>query len=238
MKNDTVKPPEEKLKKSIVGFAAHPDDLEFTCTGTLSKMKKSGYEINYVVVTNGENGFKADSKFGPKERIEIRIREQLEVARKLGVNEVVFLEYSDGFLTYTEELRGKLVGIIKKYQPEIIFSFDPANRNYDNLNLFHRDHRVLAEAVFDACFAAKNKLMYPGKPHQIGKIYFYGSNQPNYFEDITSTINYKLELLACHQSQFPDFMKVADYIKNTLSKETDKYEYSEAFRIMEIEQLF
>jgi LmbE family N-acetylglucosaminyl deacetylase len=225
------------LKKVIIGFAAHPDDLEFTSTGTLSKMKKSGYEINYVIVTNGENGFKIDSKWEPKERIEIRIREQLEVARKLGVNEVVFLDYSDGFLTYTEELRSQLVGIIKKYQPQIIFSFDPANRDYNNLNLFHRDHRVLSEAVFDACFAAKNKHMYPGQPHPVEKIYFYGSNQPNHYEDISNSIDFKLELLACHQSQFPDFKKVADYIKNTLSKETKKYKYSEAFRILEIEQL-
>jgi LmbE family N-acetylglucosaminyl deacetylase len=225
------------LKKSIVGFAAHPDDLEFTSTGTLSKMKKSGYEINYVIVTNGENGFKKESKWEPKERIEIRLREQLEVARKLGVNEVVFLDYSDGFLTYSDELRSQLVGIIKKYQPQIIFSFDPANREFDNLNLFHRDHRVLSEVVFDACFAAKNKHMYPGKPHQIEKIYFYGTNQPNHFEDITKSIDFKLELLACHQSQFPDFKKVADFVKNKLSKGTKKYKYSEAFRVMEVEQL-
>ena len=131
-----------------------------------------------------------------------------------------------------------MVGIIKKYQPEIIFSFDPANRDYDNLNLFHRDHRVVSEAVFDACFAAKNKYMYPGEPHQIKKIYFYGSNSPNHFEDITKTIDFKLELLACHQSQFPDFLKISEFIKNTLSRETNKYEYSEAFRIMEIEQIF
>ena len=225
------------MKKSILGFAAHPDDLEFTSTGTLSKMKQSGYEINYVIVTNGENGFKKDSKWEPKERIEIRLREQLEVARKLGVNEVVFLDYSDGFLTYSEELRGQLVGIIKKYQPQIVFSFDPANRDFDNLNLFHRDHRVLSEVVFDACFAAKNKHMYPGKPHQIEKIYFYGTSQPNYFEDITKSIDFKLELLACHQSQFPDFKKVADFVKNKLSKGTKKFKFSEAFRILEVEQL-
>jgi len=225
------------LKKTIVGFAAHPDDLEFTCTGTLNKMKESGYEINYVIVTNGENGFKKDSKWEPKERIEIRLREQLEVARKLGVNEVVFLDYSDGYLTYTEELRSQLVGIIKKYQPQIVFSFDPANRDFDNLNLFHRDHRVLSEVVFDACFAAKNKHMYPGLPHKVEKIYFYGSNMPNYYEDITNSIDFKLELLACHQSQFPDFKNVADYVKDKLSKGTKKYKYSEAFRILEVEQL-
>jgi LmbE family N-acetylglucosaminyl deacetylase len=48
------------VNKSVIGFAAHPDDLEFTCTGTLFKLKKQGYEIIYVVVTNGENGFKSN----------------------------------------------------------------------------------------------------------------------------------------------------------------------------------
>ena len=153
------------------------------------------------------------------------------------MKEVVFLDYTDGFLTYTEKLRRQLVGIIKKFQPEIIFSFDPANRDYNNPNLNHRDHRTLSEAVFDACFAAKNKHMYQGNPHHVIKMYFYGTNQPNHFEDISKLIDFKLELLACHQSQFPDFKKIADYIINTLSKETDKYEYSEAFRIVEVEQL-
>ncbi len=225
------------MTKTVVGFAAHPDDLEFSCTGMLKKLKKIDYQIIYVIVTNGENGFKTRSNLPRKERIEVRIREQLDVARKLGVEEVVFLDYSDGFLTYSEELRGQLVGILKKYKPEIVFSFDPANRSFDNLNLFHRDHRVVAEAVFDACFAAKNLHMYPGHPHKVEKIYFYGTDQPNHFEDISKLIDFKLELLACHQSQFPDFLKVMDFVKNKISRQTDKYDYSEAFRIIEVEQL-
>jgi len=225
------------LNKTIIAFAAHPDDLEFTCTGTLSKIKNHGYDIIYVVVTKGENGFKFDNNISPEERASIRVKEQLLVAEKLGVKEVIFLEYIDGFLEYTEELRTQLVEIIKKNKPEIVFSFDPANRDYNNLNLLHRDHRIISEAVYDACFAAKNLHMYPGERHQIKKIYFFGSNKPNYFEDITNQINLKLELLACHKSQFPDFSKVENYIKTIVSKETDKYEYSEAFRILEVEQI-
>ena len=225
------------MSKTIIGFAAHPDDLEFSCTATLYKFKQKGYRIIYVVVTNGVNGFKVNSHLDADERIEIRTREQLEVARKLGVEEVVFLDYDDGFLTYTEELRSRLVSTIKKYKPEIIFSFDPANRTYDNLNLFHRDHRVVAEAVFDSCFAAKNQFMYPGDGHMVSTIYFFGSHQPNYFEDISDLIEFKLQLLACHQSQFPDFQKITEFIKNKVSKGTDEYEYSEAFRIMQVEQI-
>jgi LmbE family N-acetylglucosaminyl deacetylase len=228
---------ERHIVKTIVGFAAHPDDLEFSCTGTFQKLKEKGYKIIYVVVTNGENGFKTNTKLRPKERSEVRIREQLDVARKLGVEEVVFLDYSDGFLTYSEELRKRLVKVIKKYRPEIVFSFDPANRNFDHINLFHRDHRIVGEAVFDACFAAKNLYMYPGKTHAVTEFYFYGSHKPNHFENISGLIDFKLELLACHHSQFPDFLKVADYIKNKLSKGTKRFEYSEAFRILKFEQV-
>ncbi len=222
---------------TILCFAAHPDDLEFTCTGTLSKFKDQGSRIIYVIVTNGENGFKEDNKLTPEKRTKIRYAEQMEVGRRLGVEEVIFLGYRDGFLEYTEKLRSELVTIIKKFKPEIVFSFDPANRDFDNLNVLHRDHRVLSEAVFDACFAAKNLLMYPGARHKIKKIYFFGSNRPNHFEDITDRIEFKLDLLACHISQFPDFSKIATYIKEKVSRNADSFKYSEAFRVMVVEQV-
>jgi LmbE family N-acetylglucosaminyl deacetylase len=225
------------LADTIVAFAAHPDDLEFACTGTLIKLKNEGYEILYVIATNGENGFKTDEIYKPKQRVAIRKKEQLLVANKLGVKEVIFLDYKDGFLNYSESLRRKLVEILKKYKPKLVFSFDPANRDFDNLNLLHRDHRIISEAVYDACFAAKNLHMYAGERHQIKKIFFFGTNKPNYFEDITKQIEFKLDLLACHKSQFPDFSKVENYIKNTVSSGTEKYPYSESFRILNVEQI-
>ncbi len=222
---------------TIVCFAAHPDDLEFTCTGTLSKYIERGYSIIYVIVTNGENGFKEDNKLTPEKRSAIRRAEQMEVGRLLGVTEILFLGYRDGFLEYTEKLKSELVAIIKKYRPEIVFSFDPSNRDFDNLNVLHRDHRVLSEAVFDACFAAKNALMYPGERHKVNKLYFFASNRPNHYEDISDRIELKLTLLACHKSQFPDFSKVAVYIKEKVSRNADAYQYSEAFRVISVEQV-
>ncbi len=222
--------------KNILCFAAHPDDLEFTCTGTLKKKREEGYDLIYVIITNGENGFKKESA-NAAERINRRKSEQLESAQKLGVSDVIFLDYRDGFLEYTEELRRRLTEIIKKFKPEIVFSFDPANNNFESLNLFHRDHRITAKAVFDACFAAKNKYMYPGEAHRIKKIFFYGTAKPNYVEDITNLINFKLEVLKCHNSQFSDFKRVEDYIRNEVSKRSEKFEYSELFRVIEVRQI-
>ena len=103
------------MKKTAVAFAAHPDDLEFTCTGTISKLIGDGYKVIYAIVTNGENGFKTAINLPPLKRAAIRKKEQLVVAEKLGISEVIFLDYKDGFLEYTEELRSQIVKIIKSF---------------------------------------------------------------------------------------------------------------------------
>ncbi len=117
--------------KTAIGFAAHPDDLEFSCTATMKKLHDSGYRIIYVIITNGENGFKIGSAGIPEQRIETRKKEQLKVADILGVAQVHFLGYRDGFLEYSEKLRAGLVELIKRYKPQIVFSFDPANKSFE-----------------------------------------------------------------------------------------------------------
>lgn len=222
---------------TILAVGAHPDDIEFSCIGTLRQFIEKGVNVYFVVATNGENGFKIAHK-PRKQRILTRHREQLNAAEMLGVSEVLFLGYKDGFLKNDDGLRKKLVRIIKKLKPEIIFSFDPANRTFENVNLQHRDHRNIGKAVFDAVFAAKNRYMYPGVPHHTKFLYFYGSDRPNRFINITKYIDLKFEVLRQHKSQFSDFGRVERWIKTYLSKFTKKYKYSEAFRVIQIEQIF
>lgn len=225
------------MSKTILAVGAHPDDIEFSCTGTMLKLKEQDYIIYYIVATNGEHGFKIAEK--PKEqRIKIRHKEQLNAAKRLGVKKVFFLGYRDGFLKNDDGLRKKLVKIIKDVKPEIVFTFDPANRTFENINLNHRDHRYIGEAVFDAVFGAKNKYMFTNKPHKTDYLYFFGSDKCNYFEDITNYIDEKIAILKEHKSQFSDFGDVDDWVRNYLSKFTDKYLYSESFRIVKIEQIF
>lgn len=222
--------------KSILCFAAHPDDLEFSCIGTLKKMSDIGYSLIYVIITNGENGFKLENK-NRNERIEIRKKEQESAAKKMNVKKVIFLDYRDGFLEYSEKLRKQLALLIQKYKPDIVFTFDPANDTFDNLNLFHRDHRVTAELVFDAIFAAKNKYIYSQNSHKVDEIFFYASQHPNHVEDITDLIDFKLNILKRFQSQLSDFDRVANYVKNELSKKSSKYQYSEVFRKLTVRQI-
>lgn len=222
--------------KNILCFAAHPDDLEFSCIGTLKKFSEKGYSLIYIIITNGENGFKIENT-GAKERIEVRKKEQLLAAKKLDVKDVIFLDYRDGFLEYSEDLRKRLVLLIQKLKPEIVFTFDPANGNYNSLNLYHRDHRICAEAVFDALFAAKNKYIYSENSHRVEEIYFYASQNHNYVEDITELIDFKLEVLKIFQSQYTDFERLAEYVKSEVSKRSTEYEYCEIFRKMKVRQI-
>ncbi len=224
--------------KRILAIAAHPDDLEFTCLVKLKNLIEEGYEVTYLIITNGENGFKLPGHSREK-RIKVRRQEQLEAAKMLGVNKVIFWNYKDSFLNYTEVLRKKLILLIRKLKPEIVFSFDPGNTTFDDLNLFHRDHRVAAIAVFDACFAAKNQYIYGrlAKPHKVSQIYFYGTDAPNHFIDITKDMDFKLEVLRCFKSQLPNFDEFSVFVREELSKWTNDYEYSEAFRVMEVRQI-
>jgi len=225
------------MGKIILAVSAHPDDIEFSCGGTLFKFRDKGYELYYIVATNGENGFKIGHK--PKaERIKTRYKEQINAAKLLGVKKVFFLHYKDGLLPNNTELRVKIAKIIKKVKPNIIFTFDPANKSYESVNLNHTDHRVIGEAVFDAVFAARNRYMLPGVSHAVEQFYFFGCDKPSHFENITKQIKQKISLIKEHRSQFYEEKGMEEWVKEHLSSYTKKFKYSERFRIVKIYQPF
>ncbi len=225
------------MGKVILAVSAHPDDIEFHCGGTMSKLKDKGYEIHYAIATNGENGFKIEHK-SRAARVKVRHKEQLKAAKLLGVREVFFLNYRDCHLPKNDELRLKLVSIIKKVRPDVIFSFDPANKSFESINLNHRDHRVIAEAVFDAVFAARNRYFSAGESHAVSRFWFYGPDKPNHYESITDHISKKIELIEAHRSQFDKKETMEKWVKEHLSKYTRKYKFSEKFRVVDIKKPF
>lgn len=226
-------------KKTVLAVAAHPDDIEFMAVITIKRLIEEGYEAYYVIATNGENGCK-DPSLSRHQRVKVRKKEQLKAAKEIGVKDVIFLGYKDGFLKNDDALIKKLALLIKEIKPEIVFTFDPANKNFDNLNENHRDHRAIGTAVFDACFAAKNEFIYPHKNglHKVRKIYFFTSHKPDHFVNITKDMQYKLDIILLHKSQFPDREVFSKWFKMNMARFTNKFKYSEAFRVLEVEQPF
>ncbi len=206
-----VKPNEEpKPPKRVLSIHAHPDDEEFTVGGTLAKWAKAGAEIVTVCITSGDAG---SNQYTPPEMtreklVPTRETEQRAACGVLGVKEVVFLHYPDGMLTPSIELRRELTRLIRKYKPDTVVSGDPTVRFYGNSYMNHPDHRVAADVALDAVFpSAGTRFIFPElleeglEPHEVSRIFIHGSEKPDVFIDISSTVETKVCALLQHASQ-------------------------------------
>jgi LmbE family N-acetylglucosaminyl deacetylase len=197
---DNAKQAVDDLKRVLV-VMAHPDDAEFTCAGTVAKWIRRGKHAHYVVCTSGDKGTK-DRDMTPHHLAAIREDEQLAAARTVGVEEITFLRHKDGELEASKEFRAELAMLIRGYKPDVVFTHD-AWRPY----LLHPDHRAVGITVADAIVAARDHLFLPGQiaigldTVEPAELYLWGAAEPDYFEDITETIDLKLEALSKHESQ-------------------------------------
>ena len=178
------------VKEKVLVIAAHPDDVDFGCNGTMALWSEDK-EIYYVICTSGDKG--DDTGKSKKEIIETREKEQRDAAKVIGVKDVIFLREPDGELENTKELRAKFVEVIRKMKPDVLFTFDPANNKFDSVFKYHPDHRAIAIGVYDSIYPAiGNEHFFPElmknglKPYEIKELYFYGSDHPNTWIDVSS----------------------------------------------------
>lgn len=129
------------VPESAMAIVAHPDDIEFSCVGTLARWAKYGSRISYVLCTSGDVGIALPGMTREKAS-EIREAEAKAAADIAGAHEIIFLHEPDGLLQPTLELRKKLVREIRRFQPEVVVTGDPtvvfSNATYIN----HPDHRA------------------------------------------------------------------------------------------------
>jgi LmbE family N-acetylglucosaminyl deacetylase len=109
----------------ILGIFAHPDDAEFTVAGSAALWAGQGAHITYLVVTNGGAGSNAPAQ-GLDELVRIRHAEQTAACAVLGVQEVLFLDYPDGILEPTLDLRRALTRVIRRLKPDRVVCDDPS----------------------------------------------------------------------------------------------------------------
>jgi len=226
-------------KKTFLLFAAHPDDGDFASAATVAKLTNEGNTVIYCVVTNGEKGVH-NVNFSKEALVRKREDEQRAAAKVLGVREVIFLREIDGELENTQELRKKLVRIMRNVKPDIVIAGDPANRRFDSFGRFHRDHRVIAEAVFDAMYPALgSEAFFPELakeekilPYQLEEAWFSGTDKPNLFVNIEETLLRKFHALACHESQISDTQAMEKRVKERAREMGRKkgMRYAEGFR--------
>jgi LmbE family N-acetylglucosaminyl deacetylase len=233
------------IPKRAMFIYAHPDDIEFGVAGTAALWAKNGSDVTYVVITDGNVG-SHEAGMTPEQLAEIRRAEQTAAADVVGAS-CIFLGYHDGLLQPTMELRKELVRIIRTHQPNVVVCGDPtlffpSGDTYIN----HPDHRAAAQAAIDAVFpAAEMHLLYPDldaeglQPHKVNYVYVsWSQKSPNYYVDITETIDLKIEALRQHTSQLGDW-DPEEQIKewNSGSGKQVGFKYAESFRKITLKEV-
>ncbi len=228
--------------ESALVIVAHPDDIEFSCAGTIARWVQNGARIVYILCTSGEVGI-AENGMTKDRATEIREAEQRAAAEVIGVNEIVFLREPDGMLQPTLELRKKLVREIRRHRPEVVICGDPTIVWAGNDYINHPDHRAAATAALDAVFPAagqpnlfqelEEESIFAFKPR---KVYVTGWNQSDLYVNISETIDSKIAALKAHKSQMRDW-DPEPRIKEWAAERAKGKEmlYAEGFRVVTLE---
>jgi LmbE family N-acetylglucosaminyl deacetylase len=248
------------IPKSAMTIFAHPDDAEFTVGGTLAKWAKAGCEITMVLCTSGNVGTH-DPTFTRETLAQTREAEQCDVAKLLGVKNVVFLRHDDCALRPTLELRRELVREIRKCRPEVVICGEPGGWFYGSDYINHPDHRAAGAAALEAVFpCAEMELFWPeeGAAHKVHAVYVHGSTPTDAAIDIADSLELKIAALQRHKSQLLEwdptemitgwakeeaktFRKQSKKNNNLNGKKgkkknSPKLKYAEAFRVMTLVQ--
>lgn len=194
-----------KIERALV-VAAHPDDADFGCAGTLAVWTAAGIEVTLLLITRGEQGGLADADSDGMPAL--REAEQRAASARLGVSDVRFLDgFRDGWLEPTFELQHDIVRVIRDVRPQRILCQSP-ERWYDRLQASHPDHLAAGEATIRACYpAAENPFAWPElldeglAPWKVGEIWLMAHPHPTHAVDITDTFDRKVGALLEHSSQ-------------------------------------
>jgi len=194
-------------EKKVMVVAAHPDDADFYCGGTIAKWIEQGARVKYLICTDGALGSEEEEK-NPLELVELRKKEQETANEKLEVEETIWLNYPDMSLPAGEELREKIAMEYRRFCPEIVFSFDPWLR-YE----LHPDHTIAGREAIYARLAAKMPMKYAQNEHgglkawSVSEMYLFKTDAPDMWVDTEDQLEKKLAALECHFSQFGAFVQ-------------------------------
>ncbi|HUF33726.1 MAG TPA: PIG-L deacetylase family protein [Acidimicrobiales bacterium] len=213
----------EDIPVRALAVYAHPDDPEISCGATLARWAAAGCEVHVVVAAQGEKG-SLDPATDPVALAARRADEARAAAAALGVAGVELLGHPDGDLDRVPELRGELVGLIRRLQPEVVVCPDPTAAFFGDGYVNHVDHRALGWATLDAVApAAAFPLYHPGEgaAHQVGVVLLSGSLEPDVWVDVSGSIDAKVAALFCHESQLEDGADswLADFVRQRAAEE-------------------
>lgn len=198
------------MKLAILAFAAHPDDVELGCSGTLIAHIAAGKKVGIVDLTRGELGTRGTP--------ELRLQEAEEASRIMGLSIRDNLDFADGFFQNDKAHQLKVVEKIRQYQPEIVIM----NAVHDR----HPDHGRGATLVSESCFLAGLRMVKttneqgdeqaPWRPKVVYHFIQDRYIKPDLVVDVTPFWDKKMETIRAFRSQFynPDDTSPVTYISS------------------------
>jgi bacillithiol biosynthesis deacetylase BshB1 len=192
------------MSVDILAIAAHRDDIELTCGGTLLAAAARGRRTAIIDLTAGEAGTRGSA--------EVRAREAERAAEILGVSARENLGLPDAALVNTPETRAKVAVVIRRFRPRVVIAPAAYGR--------HPDHRVAAELIRDASFVAGLAKVEPGvaahRPFKVIHALTYREDvvKPTFVVDISDVFERKLEAIQCYASQFEGVKQAGEVYPN------------------------
>jgi len=180
----------DALHADVLAIAAHRDDVEQTCGGTLLRMAARGLRTAILDLTQGESGTRGTA--------EDRAREAADAARLLGVSWREALDLPDGAIENTLENRRKIVRVLRQIRPRVVI--------LPYWQARHPDHAIVATLGYEACFlSGLAKVETGAPPHRPFKIIYaslYADVRPSFIVDITAFIDQRHQALMAYKSQY------------------------------------
>lgn len=185
------------LKLDILVLAAHPDDAELACSGTIAKHIAQGKKVGIIDLTEGE--------LGTRGSVAARYEEAAAASKILGLSARENLRLPDGFFENSKEHQLPIIAAIRKYRPEIVL----ANALYDR----HPDHTRGAKIAYEACFLAGLRQVHTeaeGQKQEAWRpkaLFHYIQDRyvsPDFVIDVSDFWPLKIEAIRAYRSQFFD----------------------------------
>jgi len=234
--------PDAEVERALV-VTAHPDDVDFGASGTLTTWSAAGIDLTLCVITDGDaGGF--DPTVPRSEIPGIRRAEQRSAAAHWGAKDVVFLGYRDGELTVSHDLRRDISRVIRQVRPRRMVIQSP-ERNWERIQASHPDHLAAGDAAIQAVYPdARNPFAHSAllgdeglQAWTVEEVWVMAGPQPDHAIDITDTIDAKIAALREHASQTAHMDDLDGMIRSWGGMVAERFglpagRYAEAFHIV------
>lgn len=219
--------------KRLIVVAAHPDDLECMCGGTIQRLARRGVQIFSVNCTLGDIGAQDAETVRPA-LAATRLQETEAAAKLLGLRGTYNLGHHDGELMPSLELRAQIARLYRRTQADTLFTFDPYWTGQ-----IHPDHRAAGQAALDAYMPAKMPLYRPEQLQTenelacLEHIFLFGTDRaPDVFVDVAGVYAEKLAACQAHVSQFPNGEESLEWLKerDSAAGQSIDFAYAEVFK--------